>query len=153
VEKEPLNALIVYTSNSPTLKELTKKLNSFINDSLLEVRVKPAAETEVPHVCAADIIFFGSDESGSTFGKGEFKELERAFAGINLAGKVAGLFSCSSTAAIDSLKEMLKSTGITIGGEPYLGCKKEDFGEESERIKKWVNEVINTYRERFENDG
>ena len=145
VENRLYKVLIIYSPYNARLKKFSKKLAKMFNTQQYAVKTQEACKTSVPDITASDIIFFGTDEYGDQFMKGDFSELNRALSGINLAPRHAGIFSYTAPHALSSLERMIADTGMTVAEEKpvitLLGKKPEQF------IEKWIKTVQTKFEE------
>lgn len=124
------HAVIIYASGENKLKSIVGKIEESFDKDKFEVVVKDAADASIPDIAAADLILLGSSQEGSKAVHSNFAEIIRAFEGISLAGRVAGLFSVDSERTLSKFKKALKDSEVTL--------KKENsfLVNSSERINK-----------------
>ena len=136
--------LIVYNS-SGILEKTAQNLGIFFEKGKFNLRIKSAAAATVPDFTWADILIVGTDEDSLAFAKGEYREINRAFTGINLAGRLAGFFSASDTGtAEESLHRMFRDTEITIF-PVHLAVKGKDIP--TAETEGWARSLSNFYKE------
>jgi len=75
---------------------------------------KPAGESGIPDVLASDVLVFAVDGEKIDPAETDFREMFRAFEGINLAGKFAGLISLDGNDSPSVFRAALKDTDIDI---------------------------------------
>ncbi|MEW5818015.1 MAG: hypothetical protein AB1798_21815 [Spirochaetota bacterium] len=144
MHKKTYKVLIVYSTND-TLWKISSVIVKVFDQKKYKVTTLPAKDTSIPHLSAADIIIFGTDDTGKNFQNGEFKELYRACTGINFAGRMCGLFSSFSLKAIEELKRMLKDTEIDIYKDPLLYTKSKDIHDGV--VKSWIEGLLASFKE------
>lgn len=107
--------LIVYESSNPGLKEIAKRIEKACERLKFRIVCKCADDVIIPEVLASQAYFFGAQNSPSE----DYRELERLFKGINLAGRRAGFFTLDSVKAVDYLRAITKDTDLTANPNPW----------------------------------
>lgn len=106
---------------------------------------KPASTSGIPDVLASDIILFGLAGQEVEPGGSDFKEMFRAFSGINLAGKFAGLISIDDNSSPAVFREALKDTDIDIFTEELAvslqNIRRARIRPWGGRLYRWVKDL------------
>jgi len=141
--KEQNTRVLIVTSKNEHVEACGNAIEKELRKASFQVSRKNAAETTIPMVNAADILIFGIH---GTQLPPEFSEINRAFTGINLAGRTGALFVDASESAAGSLKEMLKDTDINLSSQVFY-CRRESSTVNSSALTKWVQTILKTYRD------
>ncbi len=120
-----LRAAVIYAPDA--LQAAAERVSASLDRKRFQVSVKPAGEAAAPDLAAADLLLLGSSAQGRTALPREFAEILRALAGINLAGRVAGVFAEGSDAPLAAWKKALRDSGIRLA-ENLLRCDEADAG-------------------------
>jgi flavodoxin len=107
-----LRAAVIYAPAA--LQAAAERVSASLDRKRFRVSVKPAGEAAVPDLAAADLVLLGSSAQGRAALPREFAEIVRALAGINLAGRVAGVFAEGSDASLAAWKKALRDSGIRL---------------------------------------
>ncbi len=120
-----LRAAVIYAPAA--LQPAAERISASLDRKRFQVSVKPAGESGAPDLAAADLVLLGSSAQGRAALPQEFAEILRALAGINLAGRVAGVFAEGSDAPLAAWKKALRDSGIRLA-ENLLRCDEADAG-------------------------
>jgi len=121
-------SVLILTDGSEKVVEMAGKIAKTLRGNILIREASAFAGTDL---LPADVLFIGCCEpSPSSFGY-----IDELLHHINLAGRKCGVFSPSSKKALQYLRGILKSTGITIGSEPLTEANSAD-------IAKWTSGVL-----------
>jgi flavodoxin len=122
-------AAVIYASADPTMVALAERVAASLDRRRFSVALKPAAQAAIPDLAASDLVLLGFAPQGRAAVDVEFAELLRALSGVNLAGRVAGLFTTGGEGSLQPLKKALKDTDIHLTPESLLpegetkGCR------------------------------
>jgi flavodoxin len=105
-------AAVIYAPAA--LEAAAERISASLDRKRFQVSVKPADQATIPDLAAADLVLLGSSVQGRGALPKEFAEILRALAGINLAGRVAGIFAAGSDAPLAAWKKALKDCGIRL---------------------------------------
>ena len=138
-----VRALIVFAPATPVFLDIAERIEAELNREDFSVIIKPAAAATIPDIAASDLILFGSAKDDKTAVHTDFSEINRALAGINLAGRIAGLFALNSAETIEKFKSMLEDSEITVLKEALIF----DSSISNEVIKNWTTQLISECKE------
>ena len=138
--------MFLYAPNSEELQNLGEAVVRAFKQKDVVATAKPALVSGIPDVLASDIIIFGlAGGKDLNPGESDFAEMFRAFAGINLAGKFAGLLSLDENASPAVFKEALKDTDIDIFNEELpvssLNIKRARLRSWAGKLYHWVKDL------------
>jgi hypothetical protein len=139
VEGAKYKVLVVVESDSGRLDEAGRELAKGLESEPCDTKVRASSAAVVSDVLWADVVLLGYDDEKS-LGQTGFKELNRAFRGINLAGRTAGLFHVTAAEAPALLRRMLKDTDIALFPEILSAVAGRD-------VAVWVRAVVRSHRE------
>ena len=148
MKKSKYRVIIVYSASHDVFSECVQLLQQSFDPKKYFVKARIAAKTTVPHICASDIILFGAQYHGKEFRQGEYSELNRALSGINLSDRVSGLFSISSDKALDSLRRMVRDTGVSVVS-PDLLYQPEGGKSEKSAVRGWIQKIVRAHEDRL----
>jgi flavodoxin len=107
-------AVIIYTHAQTGVGKLAAEIQAQCERKKVKVQTVAAKEARMPDLAAADLIFIGSDSQGRTPLHEDFTELNRSLAGVNLATRVAGVFTAADQRSLEALREALTDSGIDL---------------------------------------
>lgn len=120
--------LIVY-DRLAALEIVARRIEAALSGA--HVVVMDAVDFSAADLLPADAYFLGS-ESGRP---ASFAELERVLRGINLAGRVCGLFSLASPAGIEYLRGIIRDAELQVNPEPL-------FADAGTDVRTWVQSTL-----------
>ncbi len=148
-----VHTLVIYAPEKSRSAEAAQRIGALLKKRKYSVVIKEAASTSMPDLAAADIILFGSSVGNSrparTFLHPDYGELARSLKGVNLAGRVVGLFS-EEDRVFAALEKALGDTGVALGKENHLTLA-EAAGPNPAALDRWLGPMIKqleTLRER-----
>jgi flavodoxin len=115
------------------LQAAAERIADSLDRQRFRVLVKPADQASIPDLAAADLVLLGSSAQGRAALPAEFAEIVRALSGIDLGGRVAGVFAAGSDAPLAAWKKALKDSGIRLE-ENLL----RSDGADSKTLSGWV---------------
>lgn len=127
-------AVVLYAPAGDAMRSLAERIAGGLDRKRFAVKVKAASAAAVSDPTAVDLVLLGSEPKGRTALHPDFSELVRALAGINLAGRVAGLFAAGGDAPLAALKKALKDTDIHLEPEGMLRADQAD----ARRLSAWL---------------
>jgi flavodoxin len=107
-------AVIIYAPEQAGVERLAAEIRAHCGRKKVKVQTKAAAEARIPDLAAADLIFIGSDVHQGSPVHADFDELQRSLAGVNLAPRVAGLFTSTEKQSLEALRTMLADADIDM---------------------------------------
>jgi hypothetical protein len=125
-------AAVIYAPSA--LQQDAERISASLDRKRFQVNVKSADQATVPDLAAADLVLLGSSAQGRAALPPEFAEILRALAGINLAGRVAGVFAAGSDAPLAAWKKALKDSGIRLEAENLIRAD----GADSRALGAWI---------------
>jgi hypothetical protein len=128
-------AAVIYAPAGQPMQSLAERVAAALDRRRFAVTLKPAAQAAIPDLSASDLLLLGAAPKGKAAVHPDFAELLRALAGINLAGRVAGLFTPAGEATLRALKRALKDTDIRLEPENLL---QADESQGSKELARWL---------------
>jgi flavodoxin len=125
------------------LEAAAERIAACLDRKRFQVSVKPAGQATIPDLAAADLVLLGSSAQSRAALPQEFAEILRALAGINLAGRVAGIFAVGSDAPLAAWKKALKDSGILLQPENLLRTD----GADPKALSAWVGRLVRQVEE------
>ena len=116
------------------LGTVAEKIAGLLDHKRFQVALKPAAEAAVADLSAADLVLLGSSPQGRGALPQDFAEILRALAGINLAGRVGGVFASGGDASLAAWKKALKDCELRLGPESFLRAD----GADASALAGWI---------------
>ncbi len=126
------------------LRPLAEKVVALLDRKRFRTALKPASEAAVTDFSAADLVLLGSSAQGRSGLPPEFAEILRSLAGINLAGKVAGVFASGSEAPLAAWKKALRDSDIRLEEGNLLRADTAD----SRALAAWVRRLAGQLSEK-----
>ncbi len=133
-------AAIIYSPGDGAVAALAAELGRAFDPGEYQVRLKEAGEAHMPDFAAADVVLLGSQPEGRAAIHSDFAEIARSLRGINLAGRVAGLFAVGSRKTLETLRKALKDTDIRVASEDLI-LEPGEGHRQGEKAKSWVRSV------------
>lgn len=127
-------AVVIYAPSDEAMRSLAERIAGCLDRKRFSVKVKPAAEAAASDLAAADLLLLGGAPKGRSPLHPEFGELARALAGMNLAGRVAGLFAAEAEGPLAALRKALKDTEVRL---PADGSLRADLANDRE-LTAWL---------------
>ena len=131
-------AAVIYAPASQPMQSLAERVAAALDRRRFAVNIKPASRASVPDLSASDLLLLGAAPEGKAAVHPEFSELLRALSGINLAGRVAGLFTPAGEATLQALKKALKDTDVLLNPENLLSA---DEVRGAKGLAKWLGSL------------
>ena len=119
------------------LRPLAERVAALLDRKRFRTTLRPASEASITDFSAADLVLLGSSSKGRSGLPEDFAEILRALAGINLAGKVAGVFASGSDAPLTAWKKALKDSEIRLEANSLL---RADTAEAA-ALTEWVGRL------------
>jgi hypothetical protein len=119
------------------LRPLAEKVAALLDRKRFHTALKPASEAAVTDFSGSDLVLLGCSAQGRLGLPPEFAEILRSLAGINLAGKVAGVFASGSEAPLAAWKKALKDSDIRLEAGNLLRADTAD----SRTLAAWVGRM------------
>jgi len=135
--------VILYAPDEKFINETANNIATVFNKGKCHTTVKSANQTKIPDITASDIIIFGPNTKEKKTVHPDYKEIIRAFTGINLAGRIAGFFTFGGNESINSFKEILHDTDISLYEPNFLIENNND----PDILMKWVKNIITQYKD------
>jgi len=137
-------AAVIYAPAA--LQVVAERISAALNRKRFQVSVKPAEQASIPDLAAADLVLLGSSaqahaQAGAALPV-EFAELLRALSGINLAGRVGGIFAAGSDAPLAAWKKALQDSDLRVD-ENLLRCDQAD----AQALRGWVAKLARQVEE------
>jgi flavodoxin len=135
-------AAVLYAPSD--LGPLAERIAASLDRRRFQVTVRPAADAAIPDLSTADLVLLGSSPQGRAALHPDFAEILRALSGINLAGRVAGVFAAGSDAPLAAWKKALKDCDIRLEPENLLRAD----GADAKALAGWVGRLTRQLEER-----
>lgn len=136
--------IILFAPDEKTIIDTASNIETAFTNEKCAATVKAARNAIIPDIAVSDFLILGSKAEGKKPIHSDFKEIIRALQGINLAGRIAGIFSFGLDATITSFKEALNDSDIMIYENSLL---LEDGQDDSSAIAAWVKKIVLCYKE------
>ena len=134
-------AAVIYAPAA--LEAVAERISASLDRKRFQVSLKPAEQASIPDLAAADLVLLGSSAKGRAALPSEFAEILRALSGINLAGRVAGVFAAGGDAPLAAWKKALKDSGIRLEAENLL----QSDGADPKALSGWVAGLVRQVEE------
>jgi len=144
--KQMFRAAVIYAPADGPVQALADRIAKSLAGSRIAVSLKPAASASISDLAACDLILLGCASQGKSPIHSDFAEIVRALAGINLAGRVAGVFALASEAALLAWKKALKDTDIRLEPDNLLLAKKPEV--RAKELSAWDGQLAAQLEER-----
>jgi hypothetical protein len=132
-------AAVIYAPADAPMQGLAERVAAALDHRRFAVALKPAAQAAIPDLAACDLLLIGAAPQGRAAVHPDFAELLRALTGVNLAGRVAGLFTPAGEASLQAIRKALKDTDIRL--EPqnlFLAEESKGAGQ----VAKWIELLV-----------
>lgn len=139
-----IKTALIY-GDSPGIKNTASAIQEYLSSKGCKVIFKPADEITIPEITASEILIFGHEGVKKDLKDGPFQEINRIFNGINLAGRLALLFTTSegkTEQSIKSLIALLNETSIEIYEDQLLFDEDGDGSS----VTYWLDEALSFYK-------
>jgi flavodoxin len=130
-----LRAAVIYAPAE--LGPVAEKVAGALDRKRFQVVLKPAAQAAVSDLAAADLVLLGSAPQGRGALPQDFAEILRSLAGINLAGRVGGVFASGGEAPLAAWKKALKDCELRLGPESFLRVE----GADARALSGWTGDL------------
>lgn len=134
-------ASIIYAPRDSAIAALAAELERAFDSRHYIIRIKDASKVAVPDLAAADIILIGSMPEGRSVVHPSFAEILRALKGVNLAGRVAGIFAVGSRKTSEALRRALEDSDVILADEELI-LEMDTENRHVERARSWVQMLI-----------
>ena len=141
---------VIYAPAEGEINKIADAVRESMQMCKFSVAVKEAAGASIPDMAAADLILLGSSPQGEGEASihSDFSEIIRALEGVNLAGRVAGVFAVDSEKTLTDFRKALKDSEITLKNENLILIKSNKI--DKNKIKKWLNRLSAQVEERVD---
>ncbi len=132
---------VIYAPAQGEISKIVDTVKESLDKRKYSISVKEAAHASIPDIAAADLILLGSGPQGEGQGSihSDFSEIIRALKGVNLAGRVAGIFATESEKTLADFKNALKDSDVTLNKENLFFVEGNKI--DKKLIKKWLNRL------------
>jgi len=139
------NVAVIYAPQESELKRLAEIIKNSFNSKSFKVMIKSASQAGIPDIAAAEILILAANSSGSSPIHSDFSDILQALNGVNLAGRLAGFCTASTSDTLKAFKEALNDSEAVIGPELFLSAR--DAKERKAEIKNWIEELSGKFKE------
>jgi flavodoxin len=134
-----IKILILYAPQDSGMKKFVDALQKAFPGKEFMVSVKSSSKAQIPDIAAADAAIFGSKGNSAISIHTDYKELLRAFGGVNLSGRSVGFFIEKDTSTFEDFSNALKESDIAIFEEPLI---YQERGLDFKQLKRWISQFI-----------
>ena len=139
------NVLILWAPDSAETRKVAESVGAAFNEGRFKTTLKKADESSIVDIAAADMVIFGLQKSAASELPPEFSELVRAFKGVTLAGRAAGVYSVGGEKASAKIKKSLKDTEVALFEEdPLFSNDKTDRASD---VSEWARKLAGFFQE------
>ncbi len=137
-------AAVIYAPEEDRVRTVAQAAAAALDARGVRVTLKEAVNAGIPDLTASDLIFLGccSDDVGPIHH--EFAEMVRALSGVNLAGRVAGVFGVDSPQTPRAFREALRDSEVTLEGGAELAVQGP---ADPARIAAWADGLTSRLEE------
>jgi flavodoxin len=135
--------IIFYAPDIPELKTASEKIKKAFSADDFDAVAKPAKESSILDLAASDIIVAGFADVQKGVHP-DFAEINRALSGINLAGRIAALFTPDPANTMKQFKKSFADSDITMAEDPLVVGSRE---ANAKQTTDWVKKIISLYKE------
>jgi hypothetical protein len=136
-------AVMIYAPEQAGVEQLAAEIKAYCGQRKLKVHTRTALEARIPDLAAADLIFIGSDTQRDSGLHPDFAELKRSLAGVNLAPRVAGLFTTGNKRSLEALRGILTDSNIDLSVEFPL-----EAAADGGALNDWLNALLDRVKEK-----
>jgi len=136
-------AVMIYAPEQTGVEKLAAEIKAHCEQKKLKVHTRTALEARIPDLAAADLIFIGSDARRDSELHPEYAELKRSLAGVNLAPRVAGLFTTGNKRSLETLRGILADSNVDLSVEFPLSAAAD-----SGALTRWLNTLLDRVKEK-----
>jgi flavodoxin len=140
-----IRVIILYAPDEKNTSDAVNNIKDAFKNKKCRIEAKAAKNSSIPDIAASEIVIFGSKDAGKKTIHSDFSEIARALKGINLAGRIAGIFSFGRENMLPVFKKILEDSDITVYEKNLI---IEDGKNNPAIISEWVNNIIKTYEGR-----
>ncbi len=134
--------IILYAPDIPELKQASDKIKKAFSAEDFKVEIKPSKEGSIQDLAASDIVITGFKDA-KKWAHPDFAEIARALSGINLAGRIAGVFATDTEGMTSQFRKTFDDSDITIFEEALVVGREGDV----KAMNAWVKNIIAKYKE------
>jgi flavodoxin len=134
--------VIIYAPDDEIVQQSAVTIKSIFINEKYSVTIKQARDAHMPDFAGVDIVILGSKKENKKSIHSDFTEIVRALKGINLAGRIAGIFSFDTEETVDDFIKVLHDSDITIFEK---GLLISDGKIDTKVITDWVKQIITKY--------
>jgi len=131
-------AIILYAPDEDKLKNASERIQRTLVNEKYEVEVKAAKNSSIVDITASDIVIVGFNDAKSRVHP-DFKAIDKALTGINLAGRVAGFFTFDTADAMVHFRKSFHDSDIIIFETPLILGPGDDGAK---GILNWVHKLL-----------
>ena len=133
------SVFITFAPDTPENRKTVEQVRLAFDPAACVVSAKPTAGSLMPDLAGADCLVFGLQKTQGADAPAEYTELLRSLKGVNLAGRVAGIFSFGGEKASARLRKVLRDTSATVSEEePVFADQKPTLQAE---IEVWARKL------------
>ncbi|MBN1699819.1 MAG: flavodoxin family protein [Spirochaetales bacterium] len=139
---EEKKVVIIFAPDDELVQKSAVAIKSTFVNEKFDVVIKEARDAHMPDLAVGNIVILGSKKEDKKPVHSDFTEIIRALKGINLAGRIAGVFTFDSEETTDFLSQALGDSDITL---IERGLCFKNGRIDTKVIKDWVHTIIQTY--------
>ena len=137
--------LMLYAPRDGSARDSMEKVSACFESERFVTHVRSAHGSSVADICASDILIIGVRTEDGIAVPPDFVDISRALAGINLAGRMAGIVSIGSQRGVAGFETMLRDSEIGIVSRSLV--YDDPSGQEEPDVCEWVQQVIAEFEE------
>jgi flavodoxin len=135
--------IILYAPDTPELTQAADKIKRALAPEDFNVEVKASKQGSIQDLAASDLIIAGFKDA-KKWPHPDFAEINRALSGINLAGRVAGVFGTDTDGMIENFRKSFSDSDITIYADALtVGNREQDV----RLMSAWIKNFVALYKE------
>jgi flavodoxin len=137
--------VIIYAPDEEIVQQSAVAIKSTFVNEKYSVTIRQARDAHMPDFAGAEIVILGSKKEDKRSIHTDFTEIIRALKGINLAGRIAGIFSFDTEETEKDFVKALHDSEINIFAK---GLLIKDGTIDTKVIKEWVKQIIAGYNKK-----
>jgi hypothetical protein len=132
--------LVLWAPDTADTRRVAEAVRKAFEQANCAATALPALEATIAHIAAAELLVIGAQKAVGVEAHPDFTELLRAFRGVNLAGRAAGLFAIGPEKSSACLRRALNDTEIAmLEDEP---CFSDSKVGSSPELGEWARRLI-----------
>jgi len=135
--------IILYAPDTPELAQAADKIKRALASEDFTVEIKTSKQCSIQDLAANDLVIAGFRDA-KKWPHPDFAEINRALSGINLAGRIAGVFGMDTDGMIENFRKSFNDSDITIFDDALtVGNREQDI----KLMSAWLKNFVALYKE------